>query len=211
MSIFHLAAVVALVVAASSAYAELTQKTEHVDRGKRGVAEKLSVSRDGALVYELYRLDRDRDGTYENYIEGFSVAGTLVFQFALAGTSRATVIRRESHGQVILSSDRDSWRPREIMIEMPDKTFEFFTLQRDGFYRPVDDTEKARIAGISKTGDDLLEAIQRGDAKGAVEAVETLQGTPPPRSPNREPHSTIKAVTPPAGAEDRASGARGSP
>jgi len=134
--------------------AELKDSTEHLDRGKKGRAEKLIISRDGATIYERFSQDRDLDGKFENYIETFTVGGKKVLQFTFVAGSRGTIFHEDAGAQVILSSEKDSWRPDGVFIELGDKQFEMFTLQPDGFFRPVDDDEKKRIMGIVKATDE---------------------------------------------------------
>jgi hypothetical protein len=171
----------ALAACVAVARAELTEKSEHLDRGKQGVADKLIVFRDGEVIYERFVQDRDRDGTFENYIESFSVGGKKVFQFALVGGSRGTILRRDSAAQVIFSSERDSWRPDGVFIELENKRFEMFALRPNGFFYPVDDEEKERIGGVSRATDELWDSVRKGDGKGAMRAIDKLKNTPPPK------------------------------
>ena len=106
------------------ALASLTEKTEHLDRGKKGVAEKLVIFRDGAPIYERYRQDRNRDGIFEHYIESFIMDGQNVLQFTFIGGSRGTVVRGNTEAQVILSSEKDSWRPDGVLIDIKGKNEE---------------------------------------------------------------------------------------
>jgi hypothetical protein len=178
--------------------AELTEKVEHLDRGKLGISDKFSISRDGTLVYVLYRQDKDRNCSYENYIESFYVGGKTALQFTFIGGSRGTIIPSDTRAQVILSSEHDSWKPQGIMLESEQKALEYFDLQPDGFYRPVSDAEKKRRDGISEAGTALIDAASKGDGKAAIKAFENLKNTPHSKEPNQALEPTPTAVTDPA-------------
>ena len=65
----HFLALIAQVAIVTPCVAQLNERLEKLDRGDRGIAEKLTITRGGSVVYERLRLDRDRDGN------GYRLAG----------------------------------------------------------------------------------------------------------------------------------------
>jgi hypothetical protein len=161
--------------------AEISSATELQDRGKQGMSEKTTVTRDKKKIYERLRIDRDRDGKYEAYIEQFYVGGLKVLTFTFVGGSRGVISKSPSGSNIILSSKTDAWKPEGILAELEDGSFESFSSQNDGFYLPIDDAEKARQSRIIDAQKGFLKSVNEGDGKKALESLKRLENTAPPK------------------------------
>jgi hypothetical protein len=86
----------------SPCVAQLNERVEKLDRGDRGIAEKLTITRAGSVVCERLQLDKDRDGKFESSVEKLSVSGQSVFTSPWYKGKLGTVVQNAENIQVNL-------------------------------------------------------------------------------------------------------------
>ena len=135
----------ALGLALSPATARQETTKSVVDKGSNGLLETTTVKRDGVVIYQLQRMDRGRVGKYESYAERFYKGSLAMIEFSLVDGTRNCLVQSVQGVEVNIFSKSDSWKPSLILIDVPNAGFEYFSLQSDGFYKPIDEPNRSRF------------------------------------------------------------------